>query len=77
MCIFDQQIDDCTLEKLQGFEFAVSSYMLLGLFITTKINLSEQFSEDGDEKKFFYHTAKTRELDNLLGDIYHKILGIF
>ncbi|XP_039140049.1 DNA mismatch repair protein MSH5 isoform X1 [Dioscorea cayenensis subsp. rotundata] len=56
MCIFDQQIDDCTLEKLQGFEFA--------------------FSEDGDEKKFFYHTAKTRELDNLLGDIYHKILDM-
>lgn len=38
--------------------------------------LSGQFSEDGDEKKFFYHTSKTRELDNLLGDIYHKILGI-
>lgn len=35
-----------------------------------------QFSdEDGDSKKFFYRTAKTRELDNLLGDIYHKILG--
>ncbi|XP_038985237.1 DNA mismatch repair protein MSH5 isoform X3 [Phoenix dactylifera] len=33
------------------------------------------FSEDGDEKKYFYHTSKTRELDNLLGDIYHKILG--
>ncbi|KAJ0983030.1 hypothetical protein J5N97_011285 [Dioscorea zingiberensis] len=39
-------------------------------------NLSKQFSEDGDEKKFFYHTAKTRELDNLLGDIYHKILDM-
>lgn len=35
-----------------------------------------QFSEDGDEKRFFYHTPKTRELDNLLGDIYHKILGM-
>ncbi|XP_020092399.1 DNA mismatch repair protein MSH5 isoform X4 [Ananas comosus] len=34
------------------------------------------FSEDGDEKKFFYHTSKTRELDNLLGDIYHKILDM-
>ncbi|XP_038985235.1 DNA mismatch repair protein MSH5 isoform X2 [Phoenix dactylifera] len=34
------------------------------------------FSEDGDEKKYFYHTSKTRELDNLLGDIYHKILDM-
>ncbi|XP_064970396.1 DNA mismatch repair protein MSH5-like isoform X3 [Musa acuminata AAA Group] len=34
------------------------------------------FSEDGDEKRFFYHTPKTRELDNLLGDIYHKILDM-
>ncbi|KZV16500.1 hypothetical protein F511_10112 [Dorcoceras hygrometricum] len=32
--------------------------------------------EDGDAKKFFYRTAKTRELDNLLGDIYHKILDM-
>ncbi|XP_073153952.1 DNA mismatch repair protein MSH5 isoform X6 [Henckelia pumila] len=32
--------------------------------------------EDGDCKKFFYRTAKTRELDNLLGDIYHKILDM-
>ncbi|KAK6149277.1 hypothetical protein DH2020_016802 [Rehmannia glutinosa] len=32
--------------------------------------------EDGDSKKFFYRTAKTRELDNLLGDIYHKILDM-
>ncbi|XP_020590797.1 DNA mismatch repair protein MSH5 isoform X5 [Phalaenopsis equestris] len=34
------------------------------------------FSEDGEEKMFFYRTAKTRELDNLLGDIYHKILDM-
>ncbi|RWW38534.1 hypothetical protein BHE74_00056228 [Ensete ventricosum] len=34
------------------------------------------FSEDGDEKRFFYHTPKTKELDNLLGDIYHKILDM-
>ncbi|KAL6529464.1 MutS protein msh5 [Orobanche gracilis] len=34
------------------------------------------FSDEvGDSKKFFYRTGKTRELDNLLGDIYHKILG--
>ncbi|RAL48978.1 hypothetical protein DM860_001298 [Cuscuta australis] len=31
--------------------------------------------EDGD-KKFFYRTSKTRELDTLLGDIYHKILDM-
>ncbi|KAK9269036.1 hypothetical protein L1049_000804 [Liquidambar formosana] len=31
---------------------------------------------DEDKKKFFYHTSKTRELDNLLGDIYHKILDM-
>ncbi|OWM67424.1 hypothetical protein CDL15_Pgr019884 [Punica granatum] len=30
---------------------------------------------DGDTERFFYHTAKTRELDALLGDIYHKILA--
>ncbi|WOK91851.1 hypothetical protein Cni_G00542 [Canna indica] len=34
------------------------------------------FSEDGEEKRFFYHTPKTRELDSLLGDIYHKILDM-
>ncbi|GER43749.1 DNA mismatch repair protein MSH5 [Striga asiatica] len=32
--------------------------------------------EDKDSKKFFYRTEKTRELDNLLGDIYHKILDM-
>ncbi|KAL3636963.1 MutS protein msh5 [Castilleja foliolosa] len=32
--------------------------------------------EEGDSKKFFYRTGKTRELDNLLGDIYHKILDM-
>ncbi|KAL5202150.1 hypothetical protein ABZP36_013102 [Zizania latifolia] len=34
------------------------------------------FSEEGEEKRFYYHTQKTRELDNLLGDIYHKILDM-
>ncbi|KAL6536158.1 MutS protein msh5 [Orobanche hederae] len=35
------------------------------------------FSDEvGDSKKFFYRTGKTRELDNLLGDIYHKILDM-
>ncbi|XP_038690956.1 DNA mismatch repair protein MSH5 isoform X7 [Tripterygium wilfordii] len=31
---------------------------------------------DGEVKKFFYRTPKTRELDDLLGDIYHKILDM-
>ncbi|KAJ4975332.1 hypothetical protein NE237_000438 [Protea cynaroides] len=31
---------------------------------------------DGEAKKFFYRTYKTRELDNVLGDIYHKILDM-
>ncbi|KAG0496898.1 hypothetical protein HPP92_001589 [Vanilla planifolia] len=35
-----------------------------------------QFSEDGEDKMFFYRTAKTKELDNLFGDIYHKILDM-
>ncbi|KAL0902913.1 hypothetical protein M5K25_028401 [Dendrobium thyrsiflorum] len=41
-----------------------------------KKDLEFVFSEDGEEKMFFYRTAKTRELDNLLGDIYHKILDM-
>nr|XP_043628919.1 DNA mismatch repair protein MSH5 [Erigeron canadensis] len=32
--------------------------------------------EDSDVKKFYYRNAKTRELDSLLGDIYHKILDM-
>ncbi|XP_049360395.1 DNA mismatch repair protein MSH5 isoform X2 [Solanum verrucosum] len=32
--------------------------------------------EEGEHRRFFYHTAKTKELDNLLGDIYHKILDM-
>ncbi|KAG5551055.1 hypothetical protein RHGRI_009472 [Rhododendron griersonianum] len=55
LCIFEQKLDETTLETLPDFEFAFSD-------------------EDGDTKKFFYRTSKTRELDNLLGDIYHKIL---
>ncbi|KAI8557568.1 hypothetical protein RHMOL_Rhmol04G0020400 [Rhododendron molle] len=57
LCIFEQKLDETTLETLPDFEFAFSD-------------------EDGDTKKFFYRTSKTRELDNLLGDIYHKILGL-
>ncbi|GJZ17601.1 DNA mismatch repair protein MSH5 isoform X4, partial [Tanacetum coccineum] len=32
--------------------------------------------EDGEVRKFYYRNAKTRELDSLLGDIYHKILDM-
>ncbi|XP_060207298.1 DNA mismatch repair protein MSH5 isoform X9 [Lycium barbarum] len=32
--------------------------------------------EEGEHRRSFYHTAKTKELDNLLGDIYHKILDM-
>ncbi|KAK7276856.1 hypothetical protein RIF29_18002 [Crotalaria pallida] len=31
---------------------------------------------DGETLRYFYRTPKTRELDNLLGDIYHKILDM-
>ncbi|KAK7320377.1 hypothetical protein VNO77_29795 [Canavalia gladiata] len=31
---------------------------------------------DGETKRYFYRTPKTRELDNLLGDIHHKILDM-
>uniref|UniRef100_A0A6N2L3M5 DNA mismatch repair protein MutS core domain-containing protein n=1 Tax=Salix viminalis TaxID=40686 RepID=A0A6N2L3M5_SALVM len=37
----------------------------------------EFFSDvDGETKRYFYRTPKTRELDELLGDIYHKILDM-
>ncbi|XP_038903568.1 DNA mismatch repair protein MSH5 isoform X5 [Benincasa hispida] len=55
LCIFEEKLDESTLEILRDFEFAFSDV-------------------DGDIKRFFYHSPKTRELDNLLGDIYHKIL---
>nr|KYP73420.1 MutS protein isogeny 5 [Cajanus cajan] len=32
---------------------------------------------DEETKRYFYRTPKTRELDNLLGDIHHKILGLW
>ncbi|XP_059664844.1 DNA mismatch repair protein MSH5 isoform X3 [Cornus florida] len=57
MCIFEEKLDETTLEKLPDFEYAFSD-------------------EDADTKKFFYRTSKTRELDSLLGDIYHKILDM-
>ncbi|XP_056697759.1 DNA mismatch repair protein MSH5 isoform X2 [Spinacia oleracea] len=40
-------------------------------------DLEFAFSDGENEpKRFFYRTSKTRELDNLLGDIYHKILDM-
>ncbi|KAL0550137.1 hypothetical protein IC582_014637 [Cucumis melo] len=57
LCIFEEKLDESTLEILRDFEFAFSDV-------------------DGDIKRFFYHSPKTRELDNLLGDIYHKILDM-
>lgn len=89
MCIFQEKLDDSLLENLQDFEFAVchwftsSSYICLSatgdriLIWTAHLLWNIQFSdEDGDSKKFFYRTSKTRLLDNLLGDLYHKILGM-
>ncbi|GAB4846174.1 MutS protein msh5 [Ancistrocladus abbreviatus] len=57
LCIFEEKLDESTLENLEDFEFSFS---------------------DGDHemKRFFYHTSKTRELDKLLGDIYHKVLDM-
>ncbi|XP_004295833.1 PREDICTED: DNA mismatch repair protein MSH5 [Fragaria vesca subsp. vesca] len=57
MCIFEEKLDEATLETLQDFEFAFSD-------------------AEGETKRFFYRTPKTRDLDNLLGDIYHKILDM-
>ncbi|KAF9589522.1 hypothetical protein IFM89_025240 [Coptis chinensis] len=57
LCIFEEQLDESTLEELQDFEFAFSD-------------------GEGEIKKYFYRTPKTRDLDNLLGDIYHKILDM-
>ncbi|KAA3452924.1 DNA mismatch repair protein MSH5 [Gossypium australe] len=40
-------------------------------------DLEFSFSDaDGETKRLFYRTAKTRELDSLLGDIYHKVLDM-
>ncbi|XP_023007700.1 DNA mismatch repair protein MSH5 isoform X3 [Cucurbita maxima] len=55
LSIFEEKLEDGTLEILRDFEFAFSDV-------------------DGDIKRYFYRSPKTRELDNLLGDIYHKIL---
>ncbi|WVZ99097.1 hypothetical protein U9M48_044446 [Paspalum notatum var. saurae] len=53
------------------FDEKISDAMLVGL-----PDYEFAFSEEGDGRRFYYHTQKTRELDNLLGDIYHKILDM-
>ncbi|TVU20034.1 hypothetical protein EJB05_36221 [Eragrostis curvula] len=54
------------------FDEKLSDALLVGL-----PDYKFAFSEEGEERRFYYHTQKTRELDNLLGDIYHKILAMF
>ncbi|KAF8715894.1 hypothetical protein HU200_026854 [Digitaria exilis] len=53
------------------FDEKISDALLVGL-----PDYEFAFSEEGEERRFYYHTQKTRELDNLLGDIYHKILDM-
>ncbi|XP_021303612.1 DNA mismatch repair protein MSH5 isoform X3 [Sorghum bicolor] len=53
------------------FDEKISDALLAGL-----PDYEFAFSDEGEERRFFYHTQKTRELDNLLGDIYHKILDM-
>lgn len=45
----------------------------LGKYEYVIISIS-QF-EGGCEEGFFYRTSKTRELDEVIGDIFHKVLG--
>ncbi|KAJ8754599.1 hypothetical protein K2173_010690 [Erythroxylum novogranatense] len=56
LCIFEEKLDEASLEKRPDFEF---------------------FSDaDGETNRYFYRTPKTQELDDSLGDIYHKILDM-
>lgn len=67
------------------YVFKILNHILRMLWIYVSMKQSfnlqiscDKFSDMAEEtQRFFYHTPKTRELDNLLGDIYHKILGIF
>ena len=81
ICFFNEKISDALLVELPDYEFAVCSLFILSFqFINLLLGGTicfHQFSEEGEERRFYYHTQKTRELDNLLGDIYHKILGSF
>eukprot|EP00249_Psilotum_nudum_P000758 c12865_g1_i2 orf=213-1853(+) len=41
------------------------------------LHINDLFSgADKSEEEFFYRTSKTKELDSVLGDIYHKILDM-
>ncbi|KAK7372012.1 hypothetical protein VNO80_05380 [Phaseolus coccineus] len=45
--------------------------------LETLVDWEYAFSDtDGETKRYFYRTPKTRELDSLLGDIHHKILDM-
>ncbi|GAB2215856.1 hypothetical protein Droror1_Dr00020261 [Drosera rotundifolia] len=50
----------------------------LDLSILQNLEDIEFVFSDGDREmaRFFYRTSKTRELDDLLGDIYHKVLDM-
>lgn len=75
------------LESLQDYEFVVRHCMIykavygitrrLLIYISNGLSNVQFADEEGEHRRFFYHTAKTKELDNLLGDIYHKILGMY
>lgn len=30
---------------------------------------------ENDDRRFFYHTSRTRQLDEMLGDIHHRVVG--
>lgn len=87
MCIFNEKLGEEMLETLQDYEFAVWHCMIykavygitrcLSIYINNGFSNVQFADEEGEHRRFFYHTAKTKEMDNLLGDIYHKILGMY
>ncbi|WZY94815.1 hypothetical protein YC2023_067144 [Brassica napus] len=75
----------CTLGTIMPWGYQFNYGYLMCIFgekldetALDRINEFEfAFSDlDGETQRFFYHTPKTRELDNVLGDIYHKILDM-
>uniref|UniRef100_A0A0E0A172 DNA mismatch repair proteins mutS family domain-containing protein n=1 Tax=Oryza glumipatula TaxID=40148 RepID=A0A0E0A172_9ORYZ len=78
---YDTLLDELRMvyEELPDFLEQVSANEIASFpfsFECRKAPLIVYFSEEGEERRFYYHTQKTRELDNLLGDIYHKILDM-
>ncbi|KAJ6886481.1 DNA mismatch repair protein MSH5 isoform X8 [Populus alba x Populus x berolinensis] len=70
LCIFEEKLEETSLLKPQDFEF-------MAIFVQKMFSTYVDFSDvDGETKRYFYRTPKTRELDELLGDIYHKILAV-